>query len=200
MSNRMKPLNNDATDEALVEKARNGDLDAYDRLVCRYRERIYQTIFRFTRSHSDTDDLVQDAFLRAFQELKRFRQMSGFYTWLYRIAVNLSLNFIKRRKKEMAREPYDDRRIEPGRPAVSSPESASLASELSDRINEAVEALPLHYRSSFVLVALEGMSHAEVAKVLRCAEKTVSWRLHKTRKILQAKLQPYLEEMPDDVS
>jgi len=200
MSNKMKPLNNDETDEALVEMAKKGDLDAFSELVRRYQERIYHAIFRFTRSHSDTDDLVQDAFLRAFQELKHFRQKSGFYTWIYRIAVNLSLNFIKKRKRELAKEQYEDRRVESGRPAVSSPESASLASELSDRVSEAVEALPLHYRSSFILVAFEGMSHAEAGQVLRCAEKTVSWRLHKARKMLQARLRPYLEEMPDEMS
>lgn len=200
MSNKMTPLSNDATDEALVEKTKKGDLDAYAELVRRYRERVYHTIFRFTRSHSDTDDLVQDTFLRAFQELGRFRQKSGFYTWIYRIAVNLSLNFLKKRKRDMARNEYDDRRVEAGGSAVSSPELASLARELSDKVNEAVEALPLHYRSSFILVALQGMSHAEAAQVLRCAEKTISWRMHKARKMLQARLKPYLDEVPDEMS
>ena len=200
MSNRMKPLNNDATDKALVETAKKGDLDSYDELVRRYRERIYQTIFRFTRSHSDTDDLVQETFLRAFQELGRFRRKSTFYTWIYRIAVNLSLNFLKTRKREMAREEYDDRRVEAAVTSFSSPEATSLARELSDKVNEAIEALPLNYRASFILVAFQGMSHAEAARVLRCAEKTVSWRMHKARKMLQAGLRPYLDEVPDEMS
>lgn len=200
MSNRMKPLNNDASDEALVDQARNGDLDAFAELVRRYRERIYRTIFRFTNNHGDADDLVQDTFLRAFQKLKSFREKSGFYTWIYRIAVNLSLNFLKTRKREMAREEFDDLRPKGAQSASSSPESASMNRELSDKVNEAVDALPLSYRASFILVALQGMSHAEAARVLRCAEKTVSWRLHKARKMLQAKLRPYLDEVPDEMS
>jgi RNA polymerase sigma-70 factor (ECF subfamily) len=196
----MNSLNSNETDEALVEKAKKGDLDACGELVRRYRERLYHTIFRFTGSHGDTDDLVQDTFLRAFQELKRFRQSCGFYTWIYRIAVNLSLNFLKKRKRETAREEYEVRRLDAIRPSVSSPESASLARELSDKINEAVEALPLRYRSAFILVVLQGMSHAEAAQVLDCAEKTVSWRMHKARKMLQARLRPFLDEVTDEMS
>ena len=196
----MKPLNHNETDEALVEQAKKGDLDAYDRLVCRYRERVYQTIFRFTRSHSDTDDLVQDTFLRAFQKLKSFREKSGFYTWIYRIAVNLSLNFVKKMKRDLGGEEYDDRRLEGKHPAPSSPELASMNLELSDKVTEAVEALPLPYRSSFILVAIQGMSHAEAAKVLDCAENTISWRMHKARKMLQARLRPYLKELSDEMS
>jgi RNA polymerase sigma-70 factor (ECF subfamily) len=196
----MKPLSNDASDDELLETAGNGDLDAYAELVRRYRERVYHTIFRFTRSHCDTDDLVQETFLRAFQELGRFRRKSTFYTWIYRIAVNLSLNFLKTRKREMVRQEYDDRRVEAAVTSFSSPEAASLARELSDKVNEAIEALPLNYRSSFILVALEGMSHAEAARVLRCAEKTVSWRMHKARKMLQARLRPFLDEVSDEMS
>jgi RNA polymerase sigma-70 factor (ECF subfamily) len=196
----MNPLINDASDDDLVETAAKGDLEAYAELVRRYRERVYHTIFRFTRSHSDTDDLVQDTFLRAFQELVRFRRKSGFYTWIYRIAVNLSLNFVKTKKREMAREEYHDRRFEAADASVYSPEAASLARELSEKVNEAVDSLPLSYRASFILVALQGMSHAEAARVLHCAEKTVSWRMHKARKMLQARLRPYLDEVPDEMS
>jgi RNA polymerase sigma-70 factor (ECF subfamily) len=195
----MKPLSNDATDEALVEQAKKGDLDAYAEVVRRYRERLYHTIYRFTRSHSDTDDLVQDTFLRAFQELGRFRRKSAFYTWIYRIAVNLSLNFLKKRKRDLGREEYDDCRPEGKHPAASSPEFASMNLELSDKVNEAVEALPLPYRSSFILVAIQGMSHAEAAGVLNCAENTISWRMHKARKMLRTRLRPYFSEVPDEM-
>ena len=101
LSNKVKALMDDEGEGRLVRRAQGGDLAAYTELVRRYRERIYQTIFRFTRNHEDTDDLAQETFLRGFKELRRFRRRSGFYTWIYRIALNLSFDYLKKRKKEM---------------------------------------------------------------------------------------------------
>jgi RNA polymerase sigma-70 factor (ECF subfamily) len=195
----MKARMNDATDERLVELAKKGDLEAYSELVRRYRERIYHTIFRFTKNHGDTDDLAQETFLRAFRKLGRFRQKSGFYTWLFRIAVNQSLNFLKKRKKEMAREEWNERRVSRDQLFFGNPESASEATELSDRLNEAIDQLAWPYRSAFSLVVFQGMSHAEAARILRCSENTISWRMHKARKLLQAKMRPYLNGVRDEL-
>jgi RNA polymerase sigma-70 factor (ECF subfamily) len=192
MSNLMKSLMRDASDEKLLERARKNEPGAYAELIRRYQERIYRTIFRFTRNHGDTDDLAQETFLRAFQELRRFRGKSGFYTWIYRIAVNQSLNFIKRKKREMGREEFDERVIDQGQPPAFSPEAASESKEFQECLNEAVDSLPLAYRSSFVLVVFEGLSHVRAAQVLGCSESTVSWRLHKARKMLLSRLRPYL--------
>jgi RNA polymerase sigma-70 factor (ECF subfamily) len=197
----MKARMSDATDEMLVDLARKGDLEAYSELVRRYRERIYHTIFRFTKNHGDADDLAQETFLRAFRNLRRFRRKSSFYTWLFRIAVNQSLNFLKKRKQEMGREEWNERRVGRERSILGNPESASLATELSGRLNEAIDGLAWPYRSAFNLVVFQGMSHAEAARILRCSENTVSWRMHRARKLLQAKMRPYLDgvhdEMPD---
>lgn len=195
MSNSMNLLMTDVSDEGLVERAKQGDLDAYSELVRRYRERIYRTIYRFTRDHGDTDDLAQETFLQAFREIGRFREKSGFYTWLYRIAVNLSLNFLKRKKREMGRQEFDERFVDQRQAAGFSPESASLNKELHDCVNEAVESLPMPYKTSFILVVQEGMSHSQAARVLGCSENTVSWRLHKARKMLQARLRHVLGEV-----
>jgi RNA polymerase sigma-70 factor (ECF subfamily) len=188
----MSGVSNDVSDEGLVGRAKQGDLGAFSELVRRHRERVYRTIIRFTRNHGDADDLAQETFLRAYREIRRFREKAEFSTWLYRIAVNLSLNHLKRQKREMGRREFDesfaDREPAPG----FSPESASGSAELQARLGDAVDSLPPAYRTSFVLVVYEGMSHGQAARVLGCSENTVSWRLHKARKMLQARLRPLL--------
>ena len=185
---------NDASDEQLVQQAKKGDTQAYAELVRRYRERIYQTIYRFTRNHSDTDDLAQETFLHAFRSLGQFRKRSGFYTWIYRIAVNLSLNFLKKTRKEKGREDFEERWLGREGPPVSSSESFFAYQELREKLNEAIDSLPASYRASFVLIVFQGMTHGQAARILRCSENTVSWRMHKARRMLQAKLSSYLDE------
>ena len=189
----------DVEEAKLVELAGSGDLEASSELVRRYHDRIYHTIQRFTRNQSDTDDLFQETFLRAFKDLRSFGRRSGFYTWIYRIAVNQCLNFLKKKEKEMGREAFADRMIDGRRPAFGSPESAAAAEELRDRLNAAVDSLPLPYRASFNLVVFQGMTHRQAAGVLGCSEKTVSWRMHRARKMLQARLRPYLGEVSDEM-
>jgi len=188
----MKPLMTDVKEDVLVEQAQNGDLEAYSELVKRYRERIYRTIYRYTRNHNDTDDLAQETFLQAFRAIKRFRQKSGFYTWIFRIAVNRSLNFLKKARLEKGKAGYEEKMENVAAARAHSPESVSAAKELGERLSEAVDSLPLAFRSSFILVVFQGMTHGQAARILRCSENTVSWRLHKARKILQAKVGPYL--------
>ncbi|MDH7512402.1 MAG: sigma-70 family RNA polymerase sigma factor [Clostridiales bacterium] len=189
----MKLLMTDVKEEVLVEQAQQGDLEAYAELVKRYRERIYRTIYRYTRNHNDTDDLAQETFLQAFRAIKSFRKKSGFYTWIFRIAVNRSLNFVKKAGREKEKAGCEEKMENIAATFLHSPEPVSMAKELGERLNEAVDSLPLAYKSSFILVVLQGMTHSQAAQVLRCPENTVSWRLHKARKILQAKLSPYLE-------
>jgi len=200
MSNTMTSFMDDWTDEKLVDQAKKGDLEAYSELIRRYRERIYQTIYRFTQNHGDSDDLAQETFLQGFRALRHFRQKSGFYTWIFRIAVNQTLNFLKRKKKEMGKEQLEENLLDHQQHPFSSPESASLRKELGERLNEALDSLALPYKSSFVLVVFQGMTHGEAARVLGCSENTVSWRMHKARKMLQAKLRPYLDEVGHETS
>src|SRR5690348_256337 len=88
-------------EDVLVHRARRGDLKAYDDLVRRYQERIYATIYHMTANHEDANDLAQESFIKAFQALKSFKGGSSFYTWLYRIAVNKTINFLKQRKNRI---------------------------------------------------------------------------------------------------
>ena len=189
----------DVEEGRLVELARSGNLEASSELVRRYRDRIYRTIQRFTRNRSDTDDLFQETFLRAFRELRGFSRRSSFYTWVYRIAVNQCLNFLKKKEREEGREAFAERLMDSRRPAPGPLESAVAAQELRDRLSGAVDSLPLTYRASFNLVVFQGMTHAQAARVLGCSEKTVSWRMHRARKMLKGRLRPYLGEVSDEM-
>jgi RNA polymerase sigma-70 factor, ECF subfamily len=187
MNGRMR----DQPDDALVEAAKRGDLDAYGELVRRVQERIYATIFGMTRNHEDADDLVQETFMSAYRSLAGFGGRSSFYTWAYRIAVNLTLNHLKRRRREKGRESLDENAAVPGSDGPT-PEGDSLRAELRGKLDEAIAALPAIYRAAFNLVALQGLPHGQAAEILGCSENTVSWRMHKARKMLQERLGAYL--------
>lgn len=185
----------DFADDQLVRKAKQGDVEAFTELVCRFQEKIYHTILSLTRNPQDANDLAQETFMHAYRSLRNFKQRSTFYTWIYRIAVNLTLNFLKRRKREEKREIHVEDHSLGMKSAAStlSPERYSMKKELSEKLKEAIDSLPLTYRTSFVLVVFQGMTHTQAAKVLRCPENTVSWRMHKARKILQQILGPYIK-------
>jgi len=187
----------DRTDEDLVDLARRGGPEAFMELVRRHRERIFAMIYGLTRDRSDAEDLTQETFLGAYRALGRFRQRSSFYTWVYRIAVNVSLNFLKKRSREKDRAVFDENLApaDPAAGAVASPEGASAQRELEARLGEAVEALPPLFKAAFLMVVNQGLSHAEAARILGCTENTVSWRMHKARKLLRARLRPFLSEV-----
>jgi RNA polymerase sigma-70 factor (ECF subfamily) len=184
-------------EKSLVEEAQRGGREAFAELVRRHERRIYGVVYRMSGNHSDADDLAQEVFLTAWRAIGAFRRGSSFYTWLYRIAVNLSLTFLRKKAREKARAAFDENLAvaSPARGASSSPEGSSALSEIKVRVDEAVSALPAHFRASFVLVAGEGLSHRDAARVLGCSENTVAWRMHKARKLLRARLKPFLEEV-----
>lgn len=185
----------DFSDDQLVKLAKQGDVEAFTELARRFKQKIYHTIFSFTRDHQDTDDLAQETFMQAFKSLRNFKQHSSFYTWLYRIAVNLTLNFLKKRSRGKFKEAFSENYSlhESAETSDASPEKHSLQEELSKKLNEAIHSLPLLYKTSFILVVFQGMTHAQAARVLACSENTISWRMYKARKMLQDKLRTYLE-------
>jgi RNA polymerase sigma-70 factor (ECF subfamily) len=194
-----KPMERDMGrpgDDRLVEQAKQGDVEAFAELARRFEQRIHRVILALTGDLQDADDLAQETFMQAYKTLKDFKQQASFFTWLYRIAINLTLNFLKKKKKERMKETLNES-LPLGlnsETLVDSPEQHSLERELSEKLKEAVDSLPIPYRASFVLVVFQGMTHGEAAQILRCSENTVSWRMHKARKMLQAKLKPYLRE------
>ena len=125
----------ESSDEQLVERAQGGRMDAFAELAQRYQQRIYHTIFGFTKNHLDADDLTQETFMAAFKSLDGFRGESSFFTWIYRIAVNRTLNHLKKQRREKDREELTDnvQPVEERGPACRSPELNSLAGELRQR-------------------------------------------------------------------
>lgn len=186
----------DWADEELVKKAQNGDVDSFMELTHRYQEKIYWMVLSMTGNHLDADDLSQDTFLQAFRSLKCFRGKSSFYTWLYRIAVNLTCNFLKRAKRDRQRSEVDLESLhleQEGQNVGTSPESLSVQREFRLKLQEAVDSLPLVYRVSFILVEFQGLSHRQASEILKCSENTISWRMHKARKMLQDNLKSFYE-------
>jgi RNA polymerase sigma-70 factor (ECF subfamily) len=187
----------DTPDARLVDEARRGGREAFAELVRRHARRVYGVALRMAGNPSDADDLAQEVFLTAWKSIGSFRSGSSFYTWLYRITVNTSLTFLKKRSREKNRAPFDENLAVgcPARGLAVGPEGSSALNELTSRIAEAIATLPARFRATFALVVDQGLSHADAARALGCSENTVSWRMHKARKLLQARLKPFLEEV-----
>lgn len=187
-------------DEAvLVKRARQGDLGAYDDLVRRYQERIYATIYHMTANHEDANDLAQEAFIKGYQALKSFKGGSSFYTWVYRIAVNKTINFLKQRrnKAHMSLDDLDfNAEHDPDLVALISertPRREINLAELHEKLNEAMQKLSEPHRLVVTLHDVQGLSHEEIADIMDCNIGTVRSRLFYARQQLQAYLSDYLK-------
>ncbi len=183
----------------LVQRARQGDLEAYDDLIRRYQERIYATIYHMTSNHEDANDLAQESFIKAFQALKSFKGGSSFYTWLYRIAVNKTINFLKQRRNRTHISLNDlDFNAEHNPDLVAlisekTPHREVNLAELQEKLNAALLKLSEPHRLVVVLHDVQGMSHDEIAKIMDCNIGTVRSRLFYARQQLQALLADYLK-------
>ena len=154
----------------LVRRARRGDLAAYDELVRRYQERIYATIYHMTSNHEDANDLAQESFIKAFQALKSFKGGSSFYTWLYRIAVNKTINFLKQRKNRTHMSLNDlDFNTEHNPDLVAlisekTPRRDAGLAELQEKLNEAMQKLSEHHRLVVMLHDVQGCPMRKLRK------------------------------------
>src|SRR5437016_1776279 len=194
------PAKKTAPDESeLVKRARDGDMSAYDDLVRRYQERIYATIYHMTSNHEDANDLAQEAFIKAFQALKTFKGGSSFYTWVYRIAVNKTINFLKQRKNrsQMSLDDIDfNAEHDPDLVALISektPRREVNLAELQEKLNTAMQKLSEPHRLVVILHDVQGLSHDEIAKIMECNIGTVRSRLFYARQQMQAHLSDYLK-------
>ena len=180
-----KPANPvDRGDEQdLVRRAQRGDLAAYDDLVRRYQQRIYATIYHMTANHEDANDLAQETFIKAFQALKSFKGDSSFYTWIYRIAVNKTINFLKQRSRRAHISLNDldfNAEHDPDLVALISdktPRREVALAELQEKLNEAMLKLSEPHRLVVTLHDVQGMSHDEIAEIMDCNIGTVRSRL-----------------------
>lgn len=187
----------DPSDSDLVARAQQRDVEAFNELIRRYHRKIYGLVYNMTSNREDAEDLTQEVFHKAYTVLPRFRGNSSFYTWIYRIAVNRSINFIKRRRKRMGMSLDDmDGGVErdPAYVELSARESpvrdATLA-ELQEKLNMALQVLSEKHRTVVVLHDIQGIPHEEIAQMLGVSAGTVRSRLFYARQILQAELAEY---------
>ena len=188
-----------AHDVALVKAARDGDMRAYDELVQRYQERIYATIYHMTSNHEDANDLAQETFIKAYSALKSFKGDSSFYTWIYRIAVNKTINFLKQRKNKVSLSLNDlDFNVENDPELVAfvsdkTPRRDVALGELQEKLNVAMQKLSDVHRMVVTLHDIQGLSHEEIANIMDCNVGTVRSRLFYARQQLQAYLSDYVK-------
>ena len=185
------PLVN-SEEEELVSLARSGDPKAFEELVERHKQKAYRIAFDFARDREEAKDLSQEAFLRAYTHLANFDGRSGFYTWFYRILVNVCLDY-KRRKKRTSTEELNaavENRMGPGHMSQHppAPDQQVFAGQLSRRISAALEALPAKQRTAFILKNNQGLSIREIAAMMQTAEGTVKVHLHRAVTALRQSL------------
>lgn len=185
-------------DAILVTRVQDGDVSAFDTLVSRHRERLFSIIYNLTSNRDDASDLTQDAFIKAFRSIKKFRGKSSFYTWLYRIAINTTYTHLKRNRLrrffslENAHDEMSNTEIVETLTAKSKSDKPTLVAELQEKLNEAMQTLSLNHRTVVTLFEIEGMSHNEIAEVMNCSVGTVRSRLHYAKQELQSVLKEYL--------
>jgi RNA polymerase sigma factor (sigma-70 family) len=185
------------SDADLVSRAQKGDTAAFDQLVLRHSPRLYALIYHMTSHREDTHDLLQEVFAKAYRSLNRFRGHSQFYTWIYSIAVNMTLNFLKKRNRRQLSMSLDDidagiERDEEFIAATSprTPERETDLKELQKRLNEAMMRLSDDHRTVVTMYDIQGIPHGEISRILGVSEGTIRSRLFYAHR----QLQTYLDE------
>ena len=187
------------TDQQLVDRVFKGDKHAFDLLVLRYQHRILGLIGRFIRDPAEVEDVAQEAFIKAYRALPKFRGDSAFYTWLYRIAINTAKNYMVARGR---RPPATDVDVEDAEllennallTDIGTPEANQEKDDLRRVINEAIEDLPEDLRTAFTLREFSGLSYEEITEIMGCPVGTVRSRIFRAREALDKKIRPLLDQ------
>lgn len=188
----------DPPDDELVGRAQQGDVDAYSELVRRHQRKIYALVYHMTSNKEDAEDITQDVFVKAYASLGGFKRDAGFYTWIYRIAVNRTINFRKQRSRRTAVSLDDvDEAVERDPAYVElvareSPVRDASLGELQKKLNEALLTLSEKHRAVVVLHDVQGVPHDEIARMLRVSTGTVRSRLFYARQMMQNELKEFL--------
>jgi RNA polymerase sigma-70 factor (ECF subfamily) len=197
-----EPTGAPADELELVAKSQAGDTAAFNELVIRYRQRAFAMIYNMVRNEQDAWDLAQDGFLKAWKNIGRFRGQSSFYTWLYRILMNVGIDWLRKKQIASGTE-FDDsiglRNIEPG--AMTAPRGEMQPAErISDqeirpRIDAAIAKLSPEHRAVIIMREIDGLEYSEIAEQMECSIGTVMSRLFYARKKLQAMLKDVYENI-----
>ena len=190
-------------DQALVERAQRGDKLAFGLLVEKYQRKLARLLSRFVRDPAEVEDVTQEAFIKAYRALPKFRGDSAFYTWLYRIGINTAKNYLmaaKRRAPTSTSVDSDEAEgLEEGEQLrdINTPESLLLSREIGDTVNATMQALPEELRAAIQLREIEGMSYEDIAQFMNCPIGTVRSRIFRAREAIAEQLKPLLDTGDD---
>ncbi len=183
-------------DQELVVRVQKGDKKAFDALVLKYQHKIIQLVSRFVKNPHEAQDVAQEAFIKAYRALPRFRGDSAFYTWLYRIAINTAKNYLVAQNRRPPADDVDAQDAEqyglPIMQDIGTPERLALTSEIQQVIVSAIDNLPDDLRTAITLRELEGMSYDEIAQTMDCPIGTVRSRIFRARESIDEQIRPLL--------
>lgn len=177
-------------DADLVRLCQEGDTTAFDQLFHKHQDKVYGIAYRMMSNQEDAMDLTQEIFLKAYQKLNKFRSTSAFSTWLYRLAVNLCIDELRKRKRSLNPLPLETAVSEPG---ANTPEDDVLSRDTERQIWEAINSLKEKERAIIILRDIEGLSYKEIAEVFKCSLGRVKSRIHEARQKLKAVLEDKTE-------
>ncbi|MBS9402163.1 RNA polymerase sigma factor RpoE [Halomonas sp. TRM85114] len=188
-------MGNRETDQQLVERAQQGDNRAFDLLVRKYQHKILGLISRYIHDHAEVQDVAQEAFIKAYRALGKFRSESAFYTWMYRIAINTAKNHLVSKGRRPPGSDLDivDAEIldHSGRLAdTETPEAAIARDQLESAVYEAIANLPDDLRTAITLRELDGLSYEDIANIMQCPVGTVRSRIFRAREAVDQHIQP----------
>jgi len=190
-------------DAELVARVQQGDKQAFDLLVLKYQRKIQRLLSRMIRDQSDIDDVMQEAFIKAYRALPQFRGDSAFYTWLYRIAINTARNWMSSQGRRPSAPGLNQ--TEDGETFNeidnlidnNTPESALASQEIASTVNSVIEQLPSELQTAIVLREIDGLSYEEIAQTMNCPIGTVRSRIFRAREAIATKLRPLLDTHGD---
>jgi RNA polymerase sigma-70 factor (ECF subfamily) len=203
MQTEATPAQADVSELDLVKRCQAGDTEAFDELVTRYRTRIFGMIYNMVHSEQDAWDLAQDSFVKAWRSIKRFRGHSSFYTWIYRIVMNVTIDWLRKKQVKGAGAEFDDavelKEIDPASRTVPKADALPFEtmerSEIRARIEKAIAQLSPEHRAVILMKEIEEMQYHEIAEALGCSIGTVMSRLFYARKKLQTLLKDVYENI-----
>ncbi len=192
-------MNEQLTDQVLVERVQNGDKNAFNMLVQRYQNKVANLVSRYVPL-SDVSDVAQEAFIKAFRALDSFRGDSAFYTWLYRIAVNTAKNYLIAQGRRLPSTDIDVNDAEnfensSALKEISNPENLMLSEELKRVVFQTIESLPEDLRTAITLREIEGLSYEDIASIMECPVGTVRSRIFRAREVLDTKIVPLMNNL-----
>ena len=198
MESRIGAMSDDVSDRELVERVQRGERRAFDLLMLKYQHRIAKLIARYVQDPAEVLDVAQDAFMKAYRAIPRFRGDSAFYTWMYRIAINTAKNHLAaqaRRPRDSGVDVMDAEQFDGVAELKESvtPEGLALTEEIQNTVAAAIEALPEDLKVAISLRELEGLSYEDIARVMECPIGTVRSRIFRAREAINARLDPLLD-------